>query len=153
LLRVNLTVRPCQSAGTQDKNTLSCKALLTGLLKVLGLGLHWPHEPLTVPMWANHPLSLRVRRSLILTDLPSIPWSDRFLRRPQGQGMLGAKSFTPKGSQLLPRTTAELQPLIANDPLLRVKKAGSNAESESTRGYTTYKRLNFAEVSMYHWAT
>jgi len=42
--------------------------------------------------------------------------------------MLGAKSFTPKGSQLLPRTTAELQPLIANDPLLRVKKAGSNAE-------------------------
>ena len=116
MLRVNLTVRPCQSAGTQDKNTLSCKALLTGLLKVLGLGLHWPHEPLTVPMWANHPLSLRVRRSLILTDLPSIPWSDRFLRRPQGQGMLGAKSFTPKGSQLLPRTTAELQPLIANDP-------------------------------------
>ena len=26
-------------------------------------------------------------------------------------------------------------------------------KAESTRGYTTYKRLNFAEVSMYHWAT
>ena len=43
--------------------------------------------------------------------------------------MLGAKSFTPKGSQLLPRTTAELQPLIANDHNhIVVEIAGSNAE-------------------------
>ena len=49
-------------------------------MKVLDLDLHWPHEPLTVSMLANHPLSLRVGRSLIPTGSPSIPQSNRFFK-------------------------------------------------------------------------
>ena len=78
----------------------------------------------------------------------------RFLLQPDNTFYLPGNTFYLPGRHFMVIAHA-LESTVIHKLHARVfiSRDMQTKKAESTRGYSTYKRLNFSEVSMYHWAT